>query len=172
MNANNEAAMFINYRPWPGDVFIASTPVPGRVCLDVLDLIESMVKGESGSCPLLGAKAMLMDGGLWRTGNFITEAMERINAALLSYEDSSHRDTSQALARRAAESDRLHADSLHLITQKNKEIDELKSLLREAVQDISDWGSYASEYFKDKHDLAGTIAKYEAIFTTNAQDGL
>jgi len=33
--------------------------------------------------------------------------------------------------------------------------------LSEASIDISDWGSYASPYFQEKHDLAGCIKGYE-----------
>jgi len=55
----------------------------------------------------------------------------------------------------------LEADNAAL----RQKVAELESLLREAVQDISDWGSYASEYFQEKHDLAGTIAKYEVALS-------
>lgn len=36
----------------------------------------------------------------------------------------------------------------------------LRGLLAEAVSDIEDWAGYASEYFQEKHDLKGTLAKY------------
>lgn len=35
-------------------------------------------------------------------------------------------------------------------------------LLAEAIEDIDSWASYASDYFRDKHDLAGTLARYRA----------
>jgi hypothetical protein len=38
----------------------------------------------------------------------------------------------------------------------------LRELLREAVEDIESWAGYASEYFQDKHDLAGCLARYRA----------
>ena len=36
----------------------------------------------------------------------------------------------------------------------------LRKLLAEAAEDIEDWGSYASEYFQNKHDLSGNVKKY------------
>ncbi len=39
---------------------------------------------------------------------------------------------------------------------------ELRDLLAEAIEDIDSWASYASDYFQQKHDLAGTLAKYRA----------
>ena len=42
------------------------------------------------------------------------------------------------------------------------EIDRLRDLLSEAVEDIQSWGGYASEYFQDKHDLKGCIARYRS----------
>lgn len=40
------------------------------------------------------------------------------------------------------------------------EVSRLTGVLEEAAGDIEEWGGYASEYFQQKHDLAGTIAKY------------
>ena len=39
---------------------------------------------------------------------------------------------------------------------------ELLSALRVAVCEIADWGSYASEYFQNKHDLKGAISRATA----------
>ena len=39
---------------------------------------------------------------------------------------------------------------------------ELLSALRVAVCEIADWGSYASEYFQNKHDLQGAISRATA----------
>ena len=38
-------------------------------------------------------------------------------------------------------------------------IEALEAALSEAYAAIEFWGSYASEYFKEKHDLAGDMAK-------------
>ena len=40
------------------------------------------------------------------------------------------------------------------------EIDRLRILLADAADDIETWGAYASEYFHQKHDLAGCVARY------------
>jgi len=40
---------------------------------------------------------------------------------------------------------------------------ELQEGYREAIEDIDGWGCYASEYFQEKHDLAGTIAKHRKL---------
>jgi hypothetical protein len=45
---------------------------------------------------------------------------------------------------------------------------EAVGLLREAVEDIEDWGGYASQYFQDKHDLRGCIATYRDWLAKNA----
>jgi hypothetical protein len=42
------------------------------------------------------------------------------------------------------------------------ERDWFKELLAEAVDDIEHWGSYAGEYFQEKWNLAGDLAKYRA----------
>lgn len=35
----------------------------------------------------------------------------------------------------------------------------LQEALAEAIEEIEDWGSYASEYFQEKHDLKGRVNK-------------
>lgn len=51
-----------------------------------------------------------------------------------------------------------------LLTQKTLEdkIAELKAKYQEAIHDIGDWGSYAPEYFKEKHGLDECIAEHQA----------
>ena len=39
---------------------------------------------------------------------------------------------------------------------------ELLEALKEAADEIADWGLYASEYFQNKHDLQGAINKARA----------
>ena len=41
----------------------------------------------------------------------------------------------------------------------------LRSALLEASEDVATWGAYASEYFQEKHDLAGCVAKIHAAAT-------
>ena len=40
-----------------------------------------------------------------------------------------------------------------------KENERLREALREAADGIESWGAYASDYFKEKWDLAGDIAR-------------
>lgn len=35
----------------------------------------------------------------------------------------------------------------------------LEKALREAIESIEDWAGYASEYFQEKHDLKGELAR-------------
>ena len=46
------------------------------------------------------------------------------------------------------------------ITRLCAEVERLRALLSEAADTIEDWGGYASEYFQDKHDLAGDVTKF------------
>ena len=42
------------------------------------------------------------------------------------------------------------------------EVERLRALLSEAADEIQNWGAYASEYFQEKHDLAGCVAEFKA----------
>lgn len=42
------------------------------------------------------------------------------------------------------------------------EVDGLRKSLLDAAEEIDAWGSYASDYFQEKHDLAGCVAKFHA----------
>jgi hypothetical protein len=46
---------------------------------------------------------------------------------------------------------------------------ELLAALKEAREDVSSWGAYASEYFRDKWDLAGDLARYDAVIAKHSQ---
>jgi hypothetical protein len=52
----------------------------------------------------------------------------------------------------------------------------VKEALGRAIDDIEHWGSYAREYFQQKHDLAGDIARaravYEALASAPASAGV
>lgn len=39
----------------------------------------------------------------------------------------------------------------------------LVTQLRAAIVDIDDWASYADDYFKEKHDLKGTIEQHTEV---------
>lgn len=42
------------------------------------------------------------------------------------------------------------------------EVEWLRKSLLDAAEEIDAWGSYASDYFQEKHDLAGCVAKFHA----------
>jgi hypothetical protein len=42
-----------------------------------------------------------------------------------------------------------------------REVERLRAVVRDAAVEIADWGVYASDYFRDKHDLAGTVRRFE-----------
>lgn len=44
----------------------------------------------------------------------------------------------------------------------NARIAELEGALREAIESVEDWAGYASEYFREKHDLEGEVKKLRA----------
>ena len=48
-----------------------------------------------------------------------------------------------------------------------REIDRLRSVIAEAVEDVESWAAYADPYFQQKHDLAGCIAKYKNALLPN-----
>ena len=55
------------------------------------------------------------------------------------------------------------ADDVDFARELERENMKLRQALNEAAQEIADWGSYASEYFQEKHDLAGTVERFRAI---------
>ena len=46
--------------------------------------------------------------------------------------------------------------------QLRAENEALRKALLEASEEVATWGAYASEYFQEKHDLAGCVAKLHA----------
>lgn len=56
-------------------------------------------------------------------------------------------------------------DLLNIKDERDKykrEASKAQALLMEAAEDVASWGAYASEYFQQKHDLAGCIEKYRS----------
>lgn len=47
---------------------------------------------------------------------------------------------------------------LDLLQKRRFEIERLRVLVAEAIEDLEHWAGYASDYFKEKHDLAGNVA--------------
>jgi len=58
-----------------------------------------------------------------------------------------------------AEVERVTCELMDAITRADK----LEEALREARDAIEDWAGYASDYFREKHDLAGDLAKVDAL---------
>jgi chromosome segregation ATPase len=77
-----------------------------------------------------------------------------------------------------AERDRLRGDcdrlraSLHAAATRaveaEAERDRLREALEEAREDVVHWAGYASDYFKEKHDLAGDLARIDAALAKEA----
>jgi predicted nucleic acid-binding Zn-ribbon protein len=63
------------------------------------------------------------------------------------------------------ETDRANSLAIRVLDAERR-LAEAERLLAEAVQDIGEWSGYASEYFQQKNDLAGCLAKYVAFFRT------
>ena len=47
---------------------------------------------------------------------------------------------------------------------------ELETGYKEAIEDIEDWGQYASDYFQNKHDLDGTVRAHWRILKQEKDD--
>lgn len=51
------------------------------------------------------------------------------------------------------------------------EIERLRAALRDARECVETWAGYASEYFRDKHDLAGDLARIDAALAAQPAPG-
>ncbi len=49
---------------------------------------------------------------------------------------------------------------------------ELEAALRDAIGCIEDWASYASEYFQEKHDLAGDLTRLRMVNESMQRDAV
>ena len=54
--------------------------------------------------------------------------------------------------------------------QLRAENEALRKALLEASEEVATWGAYASEYFQEKHDLAGCVAKLHAAAMAKEAD--
>jgi hypothetical protein len=55
------------------------------------------------------------------------------------------------------------------LTERTEQVERMREALKEAADDIASWASYADDYFYQKHDAAGCIAKYRAIAAQQEQ---
>ena len=55
------------------------------------------------------------------------------------------------------------------VAELTAEVERLRNLLGDAADEIQNWGAYASEYFQEKHDLAGCVAEFKAAAMTGKE---
>lgn len=66
--------------------------------------------------------------------------------------------------REEVETWKTYARGKHDLWQESvRRAERLAEALREARDAIEDWAGYASDYFREKHDLAGDLAKVDAL---------
>lgn len=56
------------------------------------------------------------------------------------------------------------------VVRLNAENEALRAHLADAIDQIKDWGAYASEYFQKKHDLDGNVARFKAALEMTQRD--
>jgi hypothetical protein len=59
---------------------------------------------------------------------------------------------------------RIRNDEMLRLTDENSL---LRAALKEAIEEVEFWGAYAGDYFKDKHNLDGALAKLRAVLASN-----
>jgi len=107
--------------------------------------------------------AKLVEDHVWETGG--TEGVaEAIADALRASEERAEKTEAEAdLWQRSSSAWRGSHDEMHRRAQKAEaRVKELEAALREAIDAIEGWAGYASDYFRDKHDLAGDLSRARA----------
>ena len=74
-----------------------------------------------------------------------------------------------ALLARCREQDAKIGKMLGYHVEDEARIAQLEQALIEAIDMVEWWGAYASDYFKDKHNLAGDIAELRAALAPGAK---
>ncbi|WP_024717837.1 ead/Ea22-like family protein [Pseudomonas putida] len=110
-----------------------------------------------------------MAGVFEANARFIAAASPATVLALLAEIDD------QALQARSAREVCLESQAaiLSLISERDQlraENEALRKALLEASEEVATWGAYASEYFQEKHDLAGCVAKLHAAAMAKEAD--
>jgi hypothetical protein len=119
--------------------------VPGYANAQTVETLVVFVEGERGA---------------WRQSYEAAEA--RVREMKTRYGDKLA--DIKALRRRVLEEG-------HRANAAEARVRELESALRRARDDMDGWAAYASEYFHEKHDLAGDLAAIDAALDTGGQDG-
>ena len=66
------------------------------------------------------------------------------------------------------EKDEQIADITAKLAEAEARLRELQGSYAEAIDDIQDWAGYASDYFRDKYQLAATIERHETALVKSA----
>ena len=116
-------------------------------------------------------KALVEQGSLPPIITALIEEIERLEGSVQSLIQM-ERNTGNRAIEYAGKCDQLHAEVAGLKTgyeayervnaELKAEVEELRKSLLDAAEEIDAWGSYASDYFQEKHDLAGCVAKFHA----------
>jgi predicted nucleic acid-binding Zn-ribbon protein len=61
-------------------------------------------------------------------------------------------------------------DATHRVDELMARVRALESALRRAREDMEGWAEYASEYFREKHDLAGDLDAIDAALDMGGTD--
>ena len=77
--------MFINYSVNTGLSVNTYRAPQGWANGDICGLVDDIVSGRDGSCPLEGTLAALEDGGLWQGSNATQEILEEIHELILNF---------------------------------------------------------------------------------------
>lgn len=78
--------MFINYNVNTGISINTYRQASGYANSDVNGLVDDILAGRDGSCPLDGAKDALEDGYLWAGTDATPEILEEIHSAVCEWE--------------------------------------------------------------------------------------
>lgn len=79
--------MFVNYSVVTG-VSVNPYRNNGYANSDVGGLVDDMVNGVDGNCPLEGTMEALMDGEYWQNSNATAEILEEVFEAIIKYHES------------------------------------------------------------------------------------
>lgn len=77
---------FINYSVNSGVSINTFRQAGGHANEDITGLVDDMMTGRDGCCPLDGSKAALEDGSLWQGSDATQEVLEQLHSAICNWE--------------------------------------------------------------------------------------
>ncbi|KAF4559217.1 MULTISPECIES: ead/Ea22-like family protein [Pseudomonas] len=80
----------------------------------------------------------------------------------LEVDNGSMRGSTKRMGEDASKAQKKARKAQREIDRLKAENEAMRSALLEASEEVATWGAYASEYFQEKHDLAGCVAKIHA----------